>query len=383
MGATALGWIIAGVVLARPGVVVTRDGSKYQGDVTEKTDSVVVTIHDVDTTLQKTNIDSITYTDSFDQQYKDRMAKLDPKDAGGRVEIARWALEQGQYAKAREAADSAQQIDPNNSDAADLQTLINSQERLDSAKAAPNTTPDATPAPPTLVGAIDRRFLTLSDINVIRQDELQPIDKMTVRFDNNVDRRFVQYDNLNFNQFNALKPVDKALMIFDKGDVSMRPDVKVLGDPLPIRFYRQSIEPVILNGCAASSCHGTARGGNFELFNPAKDEQTSYTNFYILTQYSRKVNVDGGGRFASPVRHMIDRGHGIQSLLAQYALPAKLAEQSHPKVEGYDGIFKSLQDPRLKQLRDWEDINLKRIAPDYGIQYQLPGEATTQPTSQP
>jgi hypothetical protein len=84
MGTAAAAWLIAGVVMARPGIVATRDGNKYQGDVNEKTDSVVVTIHGIDTTLAKSTVDSITYTDSFDTEYANRMSKLAAGDVNGR-----------------------------------------------------------------------------------------------------------------------------------------------------------------------------------------------------------------------------------------------------------------------------------------------------------
>ena len=38
-----------------------------------------------------------------------------------------------------------------------------------------------------------------------------------------------------------------------KGDASMRSDVKIMADPQPLRYYRLALEPVILNGCAASN----------------------------------------------------------------------------------------------------------------------------------
>lgn len=374
----AAGWIIAGVVMARQGIVVTRDGTKYQGDITEKSDSINVTIHDVETSLPRSQVDSITYTDSFDTEFANRMAKLGPKDVDGRLQVARWALDQQQYSKAREAVDSAQQIDPNSREAADLQNLITSQIRLESSKAGPDTTPP----PPTPVGAVDRRYLSPDDVNLIRQLELQPSDKLTVRFENGVDHRFVQYANLQYTQFNALKPVDKALKIINDGDPTMGADVRILGDPMSLRIYRQSIEPVILNGCAASACHGSTKGGNFILFSPATSDQITYTNFYILTQYQKKVTVPNAGVFDSPIRYMIDRGHGARSLLAQYGLPASISDQDHPTVAGYNGIFRNTLDPKYKQLVDWMDNSLKNVAPDYRIHYQLPG-AATQPTTRP
>src|SRR2546430_1333633 len=281
------GFVVLGVIVtfapAKPGVVVTKDGRKFEGEISEKDSQVVVSIRGVDMTLAREDVTSITYPEAFNKEFADRMAKLDKNDVAGRIALARWAFDRRQYGKAREALDSAIALDPNNREAADLQQVITSQMRLESSKGAGDTR--ALPAPPPNPTGAERRFLSAADINLMRQKELQTTDKVNVRFENNVEKRFMKYRNLQFNDFNALKPVDKALKILEEGDETMKADVKVLGDPASIFEYRRTIQPVVLNGCATSNCHGGPKGGEFILYNPADNDQAIYTNLYILFRY--------------------------------------------------------------------------------------------------
>ena len=75
-----------GWLLAKQGVVTTRDGQRVEGDINEKADEVVVTSHGVNTVIARDNIASLQYSEAFEKQFQDRLAKLDPKDVNGRIE---------------------------------------------------------------------------------------------------------------------------------------------------------------------------------------------------------------------------------------------------------------------------------------------------------
>ncbi|HEX3356646.1 MAG TPA: hypothetical protein VHS31_06650 [Tepidisphaeraceae bacterium] len=377
----AMALMSVSVVVAKPGVVVTNTGAKYDGDITEKGDQYIINIHGVDTLVPRDSVASVAYSLPFDDEFADRMSKLAANDIHGRIAVARWAFNQHQYAKAREALDSAQAIDPNNREAFDLQNLITSQLRLEQSKP-----PVAAATQPVPLNPIDtnQRLLSNNDINIMRQKELLPGDHVNVRFENNVDRRFVEYAKLPFNQFNALLPVDKALMILAQGDETMKPSVKILNDPDSIVVYRRTVEPSVLNGCAASNCHGGPNGGSLILYNPADNEAKSYTNLYILSRYKMKLdNAKNAGTFVSSMHKMINRGEGVQSILAQLSLPPQISALYHPSVPGYKGIFNNALDPRFRQIVEWMDHSLKQDEPDYGIKFDPPRTVTTAPASRP
>ena len=374
--------VFATVVFARTGVLVLKDGRTIEGDVSEKNDQYVVVTHGVETTITKEDVASLTYPEAFNKEFDTRFSKLAKDDVAGRIALARWAFERRQYGKAREALDSALALDPNNREAVDLQNTITSQLKLESSKstAGDRTTPAPTSPNPT---GVERRMLSANDINLMRQKELQPGDvRANVRFDNNLERRFMQYANMQFNQFGALKPVDKALMILDKGDDSMKADVKVLNDPGSIAEYRTKIQTIVLNGCAATNCHGGSKGGDLVLYSPADNDQAAYTNLYILTRYKKRMKDPlSTGVFGSDERKMIDRGGGRKSILAQFALPADVSELDHPRVQGYDGVFRNMDDARFRQILEWMDKSLKQPEPDYGIKFDPLRAPSSQPST--
>src|SRR5207244_5314731 len=90
----ALALLAASMLFAKPGVVVTNDGQRLEGEITEKGDEVTVNIRGINTVLSRGNIASITYSEPFEKEFQDRLAKLDPKDVKGRIELARWAFDQ-------------------------------------------------------------------------------------------------------------------------------------------------------------------------------------------------------------------------------------------------------------------------------------------------
>jgi hypothetical protein len=371
--------VLAGVVFARPGVLITSDGRRIEGDITERNDQYVVNIRGVETTIPKTDVSSVTFPEDYAKDFHDRMSKLKPDDVSGRIELARDAFNRRQYGLAREALDSAMKIDPNNREAYDLQNTIDSQIRLEQGRGAPADTRPVPMPPPTAYG-VERRLLTGDQINLMRQLELQPGDRVNVRFDNAVEKRYMKYRNIQFNDFNAFKPVDRALKILGDGDESMRPDVKILGDPQSIADYRRTVQPLVLNGCATANCHGGLKGGDFILYNPADNDAVSYTNLFILFRYRKKLPESHATVFDSPARKMIDRGAGVRSLLAQYGLPVDISEVDHPQVTGYDFVFRNMEDVRFKQVVDWMDKSLRAPEPDYsGIKFDPPRAPATQP----
>ena len=176
----------------------------------------------------------------------------------------------------------------------------------------------------------------------------------------------MKFRNVQFNDFNVLKPVDKALRILDEGDDTMKADVKILGDPGSIMDYRRLIQPTVLNGCAASNCHGGDKGGDFVLYNVVDNDTVAYTDLFILMRYKKGAGENSNaGVFTNPARKMIDRAAGNRSLLAEYGLPTDISEVDHPQVTGYDFVYRNADDVKYRQVIDWMNKSLKQPEPDY------------------
>src|SRR4051812_14720724 len=158
MLAGAVMCLMAGIVFAKPGVIVTSDGRRLEGDISERDEQYVITIRGIETTVAKTNVASVNYPEAYATEFHDRLTKLPATDVAGRIEMARDAFNRRQYGLAREALDGALKIDPNNREASDLQNTIASQMRLEQNKAGGADT-RTLPNPPPSANGVERRLL--------------------------------------------------------------------------------------------------------------------------------------------------------------------------------------------------------------------------------
>lgn len=393
-GAVALLILLcAPVLLARPGTLKTKSGQTYAGDIKDNGDTYTVTVDKIDTQIGKADVASVAYSDSLEDDFKDRMSRLDPGDAEGRVKVARFAFDNGRYDLALQAISSALQIDPNSADALDMQRTVRAQMQLEQSRATISTPSAGTPASPapdnteppltTPVGSVPKHLLTPADINSIRQREIKPGEDIPIVITQDIKRKFAALAGINYSDFDALIPTDQLNAILQKGDPDMIKAVRISRDPRALLDFKRLVQPMVLRNCATSGCHGGTAGGKFILYN-GTDTATTYTNFYIMEQFSMKTAATGGFFGGGGQRKMIERGDGAHSLLVDFALPAGQGDLSHPAVpnSGFNGIFHSREDRPYLQAVDWMDHELNLIAPDYGIVY-TPPTAATQPATQP
>jgi hypothetical protein len=389
-------WYLAAAIMlsvcsslsARQGIVRTQDGSSYEGDVNEQATpdgtSVDVTHRGATMTIRRSNIVSIEYTDSSRAAFEKQLNALAPTDVQGRLGLAQYELERQQFDLARRAALSAQQIDPRNFDITILLNTIQAQEVLLARQAALNAPGAPKPAPPPKPPAlhpVPDRFLTKDDINLIRQYELRSDDNARIDFLNNVGKRYLAATGASAADFNSESSVGQALSILKTRDADLAYDVKILDDPRTMQEFRDHLMRRVLEGCAASGCHGGEGFGGLYLYSNVR-EAAWYTNFYILQSYGKKVQVsDLFGRGES-YRPMIDRAHPESSLIVQFGLPRALASTPHPAVKGFRPIFKDKNDPEYQEAVDWIGTMLKPFQPaDYGIDFPMPtGPVREKPT---
>jgi hypothetical protein len=120
----------ASISHATPGIVKTKSGAIYSGDVEERGQSVTVNIRGVITRLPKSDVDSIEYQEgTIDGQIETRHAQLAGDDVKGRIELARLALDHQMFDKALALALEAVQIDPTNEDAIAIRQTVRMQKQ--------------------------------------------------------------------------------------------------------------------------------------------------------------------------------------------------------------------------------------------------------------
>ena len=336
--------LCAAVVFARPGRVTTKQGKTFEGDVTERGQSVEVRMADGKTVrLNKANVE-VAYDASIEDQFNERMSKLKDNDSAGRLELARWAFDQGEYSLALDALDAAIDIDPNNEEARAYRRNVQKHQEMlrrsgkgkakgnggnsdaaDDAGAADGGEEEAMAddeggnagggddggADDTGAEegnrrgnargndgdggrgnrrqAVKTRLVTPQEINRIRQLEWQKGDKAQVRFENDVRRRYLASSEFTPQQFNKLTPAEQVSEILSNGSSRLHRDVIINSDPFALQQFKNVVQRAVLPGCATAACHGGNKAGNFVLHNPANKDPEAYTNFLLLQQYT------GGG----------------------------------------------------------------------------------------
>ena len=204
-------FLSASALLAKPGIVKTRDGRSLEGDVTEKQDGVVVTLRGIPTNIARENIESVQYVGNIDEQYKEKLAAL-PKtpSAKDHLELARWLFDAKAYTLARKETDAALAIDPNNTEANTLYTTIQGQLRLEQSRPAVGTGTGTGPKPPNgtnpkppVAGATTtstgtahtasmHKYLSAEQINLLKQAEWSPDDtSIKINFVGDVKRKYL------------------------------------------------------------------------------------------------------------------------------------------------------------------------------------------------
>lgn len=398
--ALGLAVAVAAVAWGRPGVVTTKDGATFEGDVTVSGGAVVIKpANGQPITMNKGNVADIRYTAAAgtpagagagaagsSEQFKQKMAKLGKNDVAGRIALARQAHREGHYEDALDALDAATAIDPNNVEAIQLKRTVMKQREIErrskggSGKGrsqdliAPN--PDDEAMPPdddaaerpagrrgdraTTRRAGKLRTVTPEEINRIRQLELADNERVQVRFENDVKRKFQASSEFTPQEFAQLSPQEQAMQILKNGSRKMREDVTIATDPQALALFKSLVQRNALTGCASSSCHGTRdRAGDFYMLNPAGKDAEAYTNFILLQDY--KTNIEDKEFL------MIDRARPANSLLLLYGLPPDSSDLPHPKVMNFRPMFKGKTDPKYQQTMDWLGKSLAAVAPDYGI----------------
>lgn len=375
---------------ARPGIVKTRDGHTYEGDVDQKPNQVTISTRGIKTDVPANDVVSVVFSDEYEQQFNQRLAKLPPNDVPGRLTLAREAFNNRKYVLARDVAEQALTIDPNSADAYQLRELIMSQIRLERAKNQAPASGVATTSPTAHTSATttastepsnDKRFIKVADINRIRQVEIGRNEVVPVRFERDVLRRYGnRMSHRRPEEFFSLTAMQQAQEILENGAPEMRDDVRFTRDPLALLDFKRVIQPYVLQNCATSVCHGGPTAKQLVLFNPAPSDQVMYTNFYILSQWSKTVPT-ATGVFSKGRVKMIDRAQPARSLLLQYSIPQRLSDYDHPDVQGYRPPLRGIDDPKYVQNLAWIRDELNPIETDYGIRYAIPGMPSTHPAT--
>jgi len=382
--------IITGLLLAQTKKVNLKDAGFLIGTVTETDTHYVVETKFGPVNVPKDQVVSIEDHLTLEDQYRRRLAKIDPKSPEDRFELAKWAFSQDMLATARAELLSALELKKDYERARLLLRQV--EARLDAAAVAKEAPPpeqeklqgDTRPAP---TAQFDRRWLlTDEEISRIRLQELRPDETVRFRFTNNVLNRFIELMKgrgdfedprfaATFRKYPRPRQLAYILKTIPRDADDLKKDIIVTSDPMFMNNFRREIWPLVARSCASARCHGGVNViGGFRTLNlPGRTKQVDYTNFLIMDSYARRG------------RKMVDRDRTDLSLLLQFGLPGDKAEYPHPAK--IPPVYPDVESMNYIRVRDWIESLKGPPHPGYDIEPRIPwvtrpGPApTTQPAA--
>jgi len=347
--------------------------SSITGEVTETKDKTGYEIRTKGGVIvvSKDDVESISDVVTPEDEYRQRLSKIDPKDPAARLELAEWAFEQDLLEEAKTHLEEALKLKP---DYAQARLLLRQVEAKIEAMRSVATRPAANgekPGEQTTQPLISKDWLVgEQDIYRIRLEEIRAVDGAGIQFRNNVIERFM--DSMRGREefgepdarkeFLGLSRIRQVMYIIpriDRDNVAIKDDIIITRDPKFMLDFRTSIWPMVLSSCAGTNCHGGAKPkGGLKFFNMPRNQAVDYTNFVILSG------------FVSRGRRLINRDHPDLSLLLQYGLPKDQARFRHEKDKA--PTFRSTRDPSYRRLLAWIDDLSYPPQPNYRLKYKPP-----------
>ena len=354
------------LLLAKPGVVKTKTGRTYYGDVTTAPDgTVVVTIHGVEKRIPQAEIESVSdQPGDFSADFDARKKQLDPKDVAGRIELAKFALDNGEYMLANNTIEEAVKLDPKNAEANSLRDTIRREARADRQRtmggghgrpattqsgggtgagagsgsgsgsgatappgagaehpmppppATPPQTPPQTPETPADNGGAapggeekpaPTAPLAPGERHLLTADDIQRIRRMELKRGDTARIQIPQDVKRNFVAQNGLSfPQFNAKPPVEQALQIFEKGTDEMREKVHVLSDPESLTQFkslqrnIVQGCATNNCHGPQAAAGGFVLFPPDSDPATYTNFYILTHTSKKVGQNTGGPFGGP-----------------------------------------------------------------------------------
>ncbi len=377
--------VVTAAIAGKTQVLVLKDGRRLTGEVTKTPTGVQIKTKLGVLIFAKEQVDSIVDVAKPEDEYKRRLGEIDAKDPRAHLSLAQWAY------KAR-LLDTAYRVRLLKIAKKELETALTLDSGLEMAtlllrrvNAALDRRPPIPPTQPTQPtnnggnGKIREEWLvSLEDVYRIRLAEFKiegsgRLDtSAAVSFRNKVVERFIAMMQGESDEFDARK--FKGMIAFNKlktiltetEEASIHKDILLKTDPWVMRDFRGGIWRILVSRCGTLLCHGAPKGqGQFKLLNVgARNERIDYSNFLILSQYSK-----------GQVR-MLDRDNVNESLLLHYGLPDgdEKVKYKHPRKKKLSPApFAGVADGNYLRIQKW--IGALRGPPyggNYDVKYQAP-----------
>jgi hypothetical protein len=351
------------------GIVYLLNGQHREGIIVEDTfEHVLMVINGIQARLNREFVDFVVLEPTFEQQYEEFRANLQPNMYAQHLQLCRWLIEQRRYELAKENLQeilAAEEIH----EARRLLALVNAQLELIASRHRdanlPINEPETVSDGPKRVAA---PILTHDDVNLMRVYEIDFDNppRLTVQPET-VRKLFRDYGT---NQLIPATQAERNAMI--RGDAArivrlmfelrareLYPEVQVNSEPHAMNMFRLRVHNTwLLNNCATSGCHAGPDAGAFQLHRRGyADDRVRYTNFLIL----ERLDVD-------PQWPLINYDEPEMSLILQYGLPRDAARLPHPDVRGWSPVFARPNDRMYQDSIRWIR-SMMQPRPEYPIEF--------------
>lgn len=201
LGGLALSLLVV-LALARPAPadeIVTKSGSKYSGKIVEETNDHVKirTKFGGVMTVKRADIASITREVSKSDEFRARLAKIDPGDSAALWELARWCRVEGLGAEFQEAAKKVIAVEPDHAEARKALGHVRYQDRWVTRSEAEKLERAALEAEMKSKGMVQYkgRWVSEADVEKLKQGLIQHEGRWITKEEKGyLDKGYVRYE---------------------------------------------------------------------------------------------------------------------------------------------------------------------------------------------
>ena len=350
--------------------------------ISRSDNEVVVRIGSIPTAFKRSEIDRLEILPPALDRYRVMREAIDDSDVPSLMVLVDWLRARDLYAEAVAELDHVLELEPGNSRARQMRSVLEQHRELAERTAPPASTTPRQPNPTPRPVRAEFPFLTPDDINILKVYEIDLAKPPRMR----VDRETIQ-DLITAYIQSDLIPTSKegrdALLrqspdrildlMFRLRAREFYSRVKVIDQPESMKLFRDEVHASwLINACATDRCHGGSEAGRLMLYNRSRNgEAAVYTNFLIL---DRARLSDG-----TP---LINYDQPQRSPLLHLALPRERSLYPHPETlsaKGWKPVFTSQKDRRFEETLEWIR-SMYRPRPEYPINYTPPtGESLIDP----
>lgn len=357
--------------------VLYKDGRRLSGVlVSQDPQKVVLAIEGIETPIARGEIERVSIRPSFDEQYRALRLSVDQRDLPGRLKLAEWLLSRRKFDLALAEVLGVLAIEPGNTEASDLKTLIEQQQQL--AKRA-GTGKEQAPKPSVTSVEPKAKFPLISEeqLNMMRVYEIDLANPPQVSIARSAITRLLETyagqpeiptTREAKDAFYRKPAMEIVAIMFRLRARELYSEIRVHDNPDSMRRFRDDVHrPWLLNSCATSHCHGGTDAGR--LYLAARNnvgDRLVFTNFLILERFKLKTG-----------QALIDYTQPARSPLLQMGLPRETSLWKHPEVElgpthqRWRPVFRSQDDPKFVEAVAWINSMFKP-RPEYPIEYTPP-----------